>query len=252
MDDSDVQELGLLRARAFGRHPDIDAAGLERLRELEARVGGGAAGDVPPRPPARLAADVVAATPADLRTPMRPAPPLPTTPSGADPGASGVTAEPAGRAARMLSLLSSRRTLVLLAAVAVVVALVAMVVSITTAVNRPGQVATLNLDPAGEWPMQFGEAQADSLLFEEFYGLTVVLVPQSWGVGTASPCLFIARTDPQGMMLSAGCGAEQFPPTAAIEVVDGMPQELRDRYPVGSELQFVLGDDTVLVYATAG
>jgi len=147
----------------------------------------------------------------------------------------------------------SSRALVLAVAGAIVLALVATAVSISTALSGPGRVATLAPSGGAAWPDElFGTARSGSSAFTPFHDLAVVLVSDAWGGSVATPCLFIAQVRPQQRMLSTGCGAGDFPPTAAIEVADGMPDSLIDHYPIGSSLQFVLRDDEVSVYASAG
>lgn len=257
MDESDVQELGLLRARAYGRRADIDEPGMRRLQELEARARDAQAGSG--RAPEPAAEAVLAAeagplpTAAPTRPPTRPASPAspPTAPASVTPGHGAAPAAPVAAAPEAAPAAPARRRpLVFLAAAVVVVVLIA--VTVATALDRPGRVQTLAAAPQTEWPDQFGPPQEGATVFEEFHGLTLLLIPNAWGLDTAMPCLFVARPEPQGMMLSTGCGAEEFPPTAALRVTETMPQELRDRYPIGAELQFVLVDGSVIVYAAAG
>lgn len=238
MNDSDVQELKRLRARAFSRDADIDAAGLQRLRELEARV---AAITPPPRTPTRPAPPVPDAATAASTPHVPPRPPIPGAPAPASTIRSPT---------RFAELIRSPRVLVIAAAAAVVIALVAATVSITTALGGPRQVATLASLPDEEWDEQFyGPQGPGSMMFEPFHGLTVVLVTDPWGAQAEVPCLFVAQNGGQTHMLTAGCGTDHFAPTTAVEVSEGMVEELLEQFPVGSELQFVLGDDEVHVYA---
>ncbi|WP_347977285.1 hypothetical protein [Microbacterium sp. ProA8] len=134
--------------------------------------------------------------------------------------------------------------------VASVVAGVLVGVGLTLAVQAAGEgrVATLNEDADAEWPEQFfGARPADAAVFDDFHGLTVLTFRQPAQPGSPQSCLYIL-TPPDGF--GAGtCAADAFPPTASLEVGPASPDELRDRYPRGTALQFVLEGSSVQVYA---
>ena len=113
----------------------------------------------------------------------------------------------------------------------------------------PGNVGVLQADPDGAWPSNFAPREDGSEVFEDFHGLTIVLVPQDWNGGAPSPCLFIVSNPSQGLIGGAGCGAGDFDPVAAVIVSDQMPESLLEEFPVGSALQFQLRDGEVVVFA---
>lgn len=246
MDESDVQELGTLRARAYGRAADIDEAGRERLRELEARARGEQS--APPVPPtAPVASRGAPAAVAQAAPGAPPRPPVPPAPASAPGTASAAAPGPAPGPRRTV-----RRPLVLIGAGLVVIALVAGAVTLANALSRPGQVAALAATPDVAWPPQFGDPPEGSALFEPFHGLSVVMITRAWATSVDLPCLFISQPVPSGAILTVGCGQSEFPPTAGLRVTEALPPELRERHPVGTELQFVLEGGTVHVYASDG
>jgi hypothetical protein len=156
--------------------------------------------------------------------------------------------DPAGQGTAPRSPWWRRRTPLLW--VASVVAGVLVGVGLTLAVQAAGEgrVATLNEDADAEWPEQFfGARPADAAVFDDFHGLTVLTFRQPAQPGSPQSCLYIL-TPPDGF--GAGtCAADAFPPTASLEVGPASPDELRDRYPRGTALQFVLEGSSVQVYA---
>ena len=49
--------------------------------------------------------------------------------------------------------------------------------------------------------------------------------------------------------MHSGCRVGDFPATVQVAVESGMPEELRDRFPPGSALQFVLDGDRIAVFS---
>ena len=68
----------------------------------------------------------------------------------------------------------------------------------------------------------FSPRESDAEIFEEFHGLIVVLVPQDWGGGAQTPCLYVLSGASQNLIGGAGCGAGDFGPIAAITVTEQM------------------------------
>ena len=241
-----TDELRALRERAYGPGADIagDPAAVERLRELEA------AASVPV--PSVATPDSAIADADD---------PSPSTGSIASPGES--SAEPAGPSDAEDDIVAPddepaaavrrRPRPVVLGAIALVLALlVGAAIAYGALQLRPGSVATLTAAPDAAWPEFLGEQQEGAMVFEDFLGLTVAIVPQPWGGQDDVPCLFVLNRTGASGITSVGCGAGGFAPTAALAVTATFPDTLISEYPVGTALQFVLDDGEVTVYADRG
>ena len=235
MDEEQAAELHALRARAYGPDADIhsDSAALARLHELEALSASGS--DATAEDAGRVGEAVSTARRA---------------PSGVggetSETAPAVVAEGTSRSRR-----PDRRTALLWAVSLVVAALIGAGVSFAVTEIPPGAVAVLEPDPDAPWPGGYGDRGEDSVVFDEFHGLTVVYTPNGAGE-EGTYCLFVALSpDSVGgsNIFTAGCAGGAFAPTAAIPVTNSMPEELLDEFPEGSALQFVLQDSRVRVYA---
>lgn len=236
MSDSRADELRSLRARAYGPGADIfdDPAAVRRLAELESITRTPIREPVPapepiPEPPAEPSEEVD-------RPPAGPPEP---------PGATDAAAPPASARRAWW-----RRPVVLWAA-SIVVAVVATALVTHLALSQgPRQVAVL-APSSVEWPQEyFGEQPEGGQVFDDFYGVTVIALPQQFSEDLAAPCLYVLRTgEMSNGMLGGGCGAGAFTATAAVAVTESMPEALRDRFPDGGAVQFVLDGDRVLVYA---
>ncbi|WP_203581406.1 hypothetical protein [Microbacterium hibisci] len=142
-----------------------------------------------------------------------------------------------------------RRIPALWAAVAVAVAL-ALGVGATLGVQsiQAGRVAVLQQDPDGAWPDHiFGPRPDDGRIYEKFHGLTVLVFRQMMSPDDSQTCVY-ALTDTDGFGAGA-CGAGPFPAVANMIVGDQAPEELRERFPEGTALQFAVDDEQVIVYA---
>lgn len=277
--DLPPDELRTLRERAYGRDADIhdDPAALARLRELEAQAaaardqardgahhGASTAGSA--RDSARTSAGdgtgsavldtpgSTAAVVAAAREESAPRSPLEDAtdadardPDGGDLPGDG---EPdAGAGPRWWW----RRIPLLWAATSVVIALlIGAGATLGIQALSSGRVAVLQEVPDGEWPDTFfGPRPANGRVFEDFHGLIVLAFPQKSDEGGSQACLYVL-TSPSGSGFGAvGCGAGSFPATVSMEVVGASPRELRDRFPEGTALQFVLEESGVHVYARA-
>lgn len=116
-----------------------------------------------------------------------------------------------------------------------------------------GRVAVLNEDPDADWPAYFGTADGGHKRFEKFHGLSVAV--QSMQVtehGMPVPCVLVYADGGDNPRFGASaCGAGRFPAQAAMLVDEGSPIELREQFPVGTALLFVLDGSQVNVYAQA-
>lgn len=255
--DDPAAELRELRRRAYGPGADIhdDAAAMARLHELENGVKAAPA----PRPsatapaaesesvpdPATQARVTIVDAPAEVPVDAEDAPGsgIPSPPDEAEtPDAPPPTAErvPWWR----------RRMRLLWAASLVIAALIGAGVALSVQAVAAGQVAVLVQEPDGDWPETFWDPAPDGgQLFEPFYGLTVLTVPQDFGDGTtpSTECVYIV--DDRNSFGSGGCSAGTFPAIASLLVTRDSPPDLRDRFSLGTALQFVHEGDRVRVYA---
>ena len=120
------------------------------------------------------------------------------------------------------------------------------------------QIATLEPSPLVEIPAGWFGAGPSARAFE-FYGLTLFETAHGY-VGTGSDCFMAIPTeqlpaedaDPNNWSMSgpmhSGCRVGDFPATVEVPVDSGMPEEIRDRFPPGSALQFVLDGDRIGVF----
>ncbi|QIG40076.1 hypothetical protein G5T42_11775 [Microbacterium sp. 4R-513] len=245
MQDPMGDELRALRERAYGPDADIDGdpMALARLRQLEAEAS------VPTSVGEQFAARVEEAP-----EPTRIAPPTEVV-YPREAGAGGTPndehddpddtvpdqeADAEERPHRQLLVRGIALALALLVGAAVAYGVMQL---------RPGSVATLAASSDAEWPDFLGERQEGAEIYEDFFGLTVAIVPQPWGRGDDVPCLFVVRSAGPSAITTVGCGAGGYSPTAALAVTDSFPDELIAEYPVGTALQFVQADGQVFVYA---
>lgn len=247
LDDHTHEELRMLRRRAYGPAADIhsDPEALARLEELETAVRDGSADT----------ADVTvhAGTP--------PASVLPPSARPVVPEDDAVDAAPGSAAVRRPG--RTRRWVAALWPVSVVAAIVVGALSYAAAVPlvsrdaEATQVASLPPDPTFEWPAILRPQREGAVAFREFYGLTAVYTEEDfWGTGEG--CMIVLVTEKIGPDSTSydgpilyGCDAGTFPATVQLPVGEDLPAELRERFPVGSGLQFVFAGDRVGVFAAA-
>jgi hypothetical protein len=234
MGDEDRAELALLRARAYGPDADIadDAAARARLEELESLLR------TPPVPeePAAPAAPEPAPAPE----------PTPTPETASEP------AKPP-RSRRLLPV-AWIASVVAVAALAVGATYAATATAFSLVPRDPGmpQVAVIEIDHVPSEDSFLGYP-SDVVYFQDFAGVTAVsTVALSM---TGDLCLAIMWTDDVdtgsdglGSIQYYACGAGTFPATVPMVVTVDFPAELRERYPIGTALQFVLDDDRVGVF----
>ncbi|MFS0866241.1 hypothetical protein AB3M83_02770 [Microbacterium sp. 179-B 1A2 NHS] len=240
------EELGALRERAYGPHADIaaDPDALRRLRELE--IAGRPSTPAPPRGDSDRQPQPA---PSDTSSPRDPIP-VEASPDAAQPD----VAEPRT---------PGRRLVVAWAASVAVAALLAVLATLVltpgpTAEVAPGvsarQVAEVVLEPGVEWPSGFEAGWAVDT-GAVYLGVTMVRMQER---GTAaSECLMVwvpltGQVAPDDGTVEGGCRTGAFPARAEVLVDLDAPAELRQRFAVGTALQFLLVDGRVTVYSDRG
>lgn len=261
MDAATLDELRTLRARAYGPSADIDQdpAALRRLHELEGRRGAPDAA-VPVEPSGHQA--LVQSEPVE-------APLLPTADDGAeifavDESSATEPDVPVSARARTSRRPSSQTvalwTLSVLGAAALASGLTYSLTSAPPVAAPSGatQIDTLEPDPFIEVPVGWFGAGPSSIAFE-YYGLTIFESTGGYAaVGT--DCFAVVATEQMpeldadtnswsmsGIMYN-GCRAGAFPATVQFVVDSNAPQQLRDRFPSDSALQFVFDGSRVGVF----
>ena len=173
-----------------------------------------------------------------------------------DPSWDGRIARWGGR----LQRLPSRRLVWLWAASLAVVAVAASAVTGALVRHDPQQVAILGIDEDFVFPGFLGAPAEAGAGYEDFLGLSVIRFGDSDPRFLERICVGVMLAeDVDGQSISfssdiglqTGCSAGSFPAAASVEVTDAMPEELRDRFPIGTGLQFVLDGDHVTVRVAA-
>lgn len=234
MGEAQRSELRELRRRAYGPRPDLDGAELDRLRELEARQGGAAG----------VASDSHSAGAA---SPVAPSAARTVVPAPADPVLDERDADdddaPASRVPAPLRRTALLWTASVLVAVGATVALTSGLASMT---GR--EVGTVALDPDRPVPDRWDDWYQDVATgVGDFHGLTVI--------GLQNPdddqaCVtVVAPRFARGSNPIGGCAAGSFPARGVLTVTGDMPAELRDEFPEGTALEFVLEGGSVRVTA---
>jgi hypothetical protein len=243
-DDPRLEELGALRARAYGPLADIheDAAALARLRELEA----GTSDEVGETSNAQTAHPLLESPVSGGSTSANPDHAWAKSGSGFSASSSPVVA--------VESPVWWRRRIPVLWTAAGVLAGVALGMGVML-LGQPaptGRVAVLHGDPDAVWPNDmFGARPEDGQRYNEFHGLTVVTYEQSTGDGGSRSCLAVLTTPDGTGYAAGGCGAGPFPATVPLQVTSLFPQTTRDEFPEGTSLQFVQDGAQVRVYAAS-
>ncbi len=258
MDDDLQSELRALQARAYGPGGglDDDPVARRRLSELEAR-----ARDDRRRPP------MVDRVP----PPERPAPPVHLPPPTV-PAAVAATARAAQPSAAPTATSSWKRRVLAGIAWAGSLAMVATVaVGITAAASARmsgagapttsdaavTHVATLALDSDRAWPEVLSARPEDGRIFAALAGMTPIVAQYDTGYGDKARCIQILPDEAWSASPEDGwsgawytsCAAEPFAPASSVIVSEAAPDGLRERFPDGTRLQFVLGDGVVEVYS---
>ena len=274
MTASPHDELATLRARAYGPRADIeaDAEALARLRELEDAARRARGVGSPPHDPDEGDADAADARPVASGTGADAgAPPTSSDRAGGDAAppaideADGRRSDPApgvrGARARPIALawLVGWAASVLVVAVLVggIVFALASVRPVTASGATQIESLTDPVDPP-DWLSQWFPQGADPLAFS-YNGLIVARAPGGpYGAGRDSHCLFVADENAfnqsdgsiTGQMYT-GCGVSAFPATVQFVVDQNSTAQLREAFPKGTALQFVLDGDMVGVFAVA-
>ncbi|MBF4622943.1 hypothetical protein [Clavibacter sp. VKM Ac-2872] len=231
MDEAQRSELRELRRRAYGPRPDLGDAGLDRLRQLEARQGGAAAGSA-----ASESAGAPVAAP--------PAAPAEPSPDERDAAVEDLDEDAATRSAS-----SRRRRTAILWAASVLVAVGATVALTSGLASMTGRdVGTVALDPDRPVPDRWDDWYQDVATgVGEFHGLTVIGLENP---DDGQACVtVVAPRFARGANPIGGCAAGSFPARGVLTVTGDMPAELRDEFPEGTALEFVLEGGSVRVTA---
>ena len=270
MDPEALAELRSLRARAYGPDADIftDPAASTRLEQLEAQAADAAARRasdtaVEPARPALVIADVPL-SPVARRDPAAPIvddspvgddAPSQATPHDGTPREDGEgTGEEPADIARPRRWRAALLVTSVLAIVVVVTAFVTSFVNQRVGYDGPTE-AVLVEDPGYELPEFFGAVAVTVTGFSAFYGLRPFTTP-SYYTGDIAPgdtCLQVydetATSSRNGYngSVTYDCGTTSFPPAASMRVGPQAPDEIKARYPIGTELQFVLEGSQIVV-----
>ena len=259
MDDVDLEELRMLRARAYGPSADIhhDPAAQQRLNELEAATRMSRPLEVTPTAPVTESTHHPGPPPplpADVRRPTRLAEPSVTVAGGAA-AASHPRVAPRrwflSRGFAVLWLVS----LVAVAAIAAGVAFAATWMAPVTRGTDARQIATLSPDPDFDWNQAFGGSSETMRGGYTFHGLSIVVSDAGFFASgsAASGCLLaypsanVADDTVSGPVFT-GCGAGPFPATVQLTVDNTLPPELHDAVGDDAALQFVLDGDKLGVF----
>jgi hypothetical protein len=281
MDNAALEELRALRARAYGPHADIDQdpAAVRRLRELEAQSNGSttrssvdalapATSTLLPQPASAAQPELETApesAPDPAPEPEPEAPVSVTVPAEADrahdePAVPDSTPRRAGsirRISRRIGLLWGLSVIAAAALAASITFAVTSMAPVSVSSGAP-QIATLEAAPLAEVPSGWFGAGPSSRVFE-FYGLTLFETSHGY-VTSGTDCFMVVPTeqlpaedaDPNNWSMSgpmySGCRVGDFPATVAVPVDSGMPEAIRNRFPPGSALQFVLDGDRIGVF----
>lgn len=257
MTSAQEDELRALRERAYGPAADIlsDPVALARLQELEdAAEPGDAERAVERESIARpIGTADEAARGREVGEDPEPAEDERDASVPAAVAADDLPPEPAPPVRRY----RLPRRITWLWAASVLVALIAgAAITMATAPWSGERVAVLAERDADDWPsLSFGEPVDGSRVFEDFFGLTPLIVPDSLGSDGQErvPCLFVVILsdydggDPPGTAattVTAGCASGAFAPTASFTVTDASPATLREQFPPGTSVQVtVVGDE---------
>lgn len=269
MDDQLLDELRMLRARAYGPDSDIhdDPSAVSRLHDLEGLARGAEAGVEDEAEAGRPAPE----QPIDQAEPLATVVDAEPLTSGEPPETDDLEEHPVAVPARPGKWSKKRIVITWLASLAIAVLVTA---TVTGFVSRriqadPREIAVLGVDAFAEWPGLFasfsedgerepGVAPEGALAFDTFYGLSAYSLQEGvFAYGFDQACLAIMSTtliDPQatssGGPIFSSCAAGDFPATVEIVVRENtqeMPRELLEAFPEGTALQFVLDGDEVVV-----
>ena len=167
------------------------------------------------------------------------------------------TAQPKRRISRTVAVLWAL-SLVATAAIAAGLTYAATWMAPVSTSSGAPQIATLESTSLTDVPAGWFGAGPSSRAFE-FYGLTLFESAQGYGVA-GSDCFTVLATeqippevdDANGWSINtpvySGCRVGDFPAAVQFSIDSNAPQELRDRYPDGTSLQFVFDGDRIGVF----
>lgn len=262
----DAQELAALQARAYGPRADLDAdpVGLARLRELEAAARASArSGETSPSDTATAGEALNAPAPAEGE-PRQETPSAPAV--AAAPTEKSEATAPAEPAVPRNIRPIARGWIIAWAASIVAVALIVGGTVFALASIRPVspqtgafQVATLDKPITDDELRNSWFPTTNDGLIYRFHGLTLGVTGAAQIYGRAAEaterCLFVGMVggnDEQYSSGWSGCAAGSFPAVVAFVVGPDAPRELRESYPPGTALQFVLDGVRVGVFQGSG
>ncbi|MEV5041145.1 hypothetical protein [Microbacterium sp. LMI1x-1-1.1] len=262
MDDGLSAELRALQARAYGPGGglDDDPPARRRLAELETR-----ARDERHRPPV---VDGVPEAPRQQtpqqQTPRPSAPPAPTVPAAVAAdlrAARATTGTDAGRR-RVLAGLAWAGSLAAVATLSVGITAAASAPALTAGATSPADVevthvTSLPLDAERAWPEVLSAPPEDGRIYRALAGMTPIVAHYDTGDGVKARCLQILPDEAWSASPEDGwsgawytsCAAEPFAPASSLVVSSTTPAALREKFAIGTRLQFVLADDAVEVYS---
>jgi len=113
------------------------------------------------------------------------------------------------------------------------------------------------VDADRAWPEVLSAPPEDGRIFADLAGMTPIVAQYDTGSGDKARCIQILPDDAWSASPEDGwsgawytsCAAEPFAPAASVIVSEAAPASLRERFPNGTRLQFVLGDGVVEVYS---
>lgn len=268
MDASLMTELRALRARAYGRHvgAPLEPNESERLAELEralrAESGATAAPEAPGRPPVPAMPAALAAVGAPVAAPVDRA-----TRAEAVANAEQAVTDAAEPAPRRMPRRVPVGWMVAWAASLLIVALAVGGTVFGLASIRPvspatGAVQITTLDTPGDPSLVSGWIgdDVDGVVAYEYAGLVVARLPSStFGALPGAECFLVGTADgfseQDGDQVYSGisyygCSAGAFPATVQFVVDDQVPDALREQFPDGTGLQFVLRDGAIGVFVS--
>lgn len=268
MDDQPIDELRMLRVRAYGPDPDIhhDPSALARLQDLERLARGPEIEQLPPKPPLPVPTEPVV----DVE-------PLISAEPSSDEVADDLVADSVADDSAASEPLAGRvgkwsKKRIAITWLASLAAAILVTATVTGFVSRriqadPREIAVLGVDAFAEWPEFFGNFTEDgerepglpegAMAFQSFHGLAPFRMPNGgFADGRDQTCLAVvdlAAVDNDSSSFSGayfgGCAAGAFAATAEIVIASGqsLPDELLEAFPEGTALQFVLEGDEVVV-----
>lgn len=251
----DQDELQVLRERAYGPAADIhlDAQALQRLHELEGRGGDR---EATPTAEADDKQEEKQEEKQDEFPPPAVEEPVPVV---------GEAGAPRAKTRRAPFRMRRSTFLIALALVALIVVSNAALLLVQRVQADPlqagaSQIARLSEDATYEIPSVFSSAipgGAGAPAYQDFYGLRTII--NGTGPDTDDQCILVyppeSADDPDGKFsgwVFGACATGAFPAAVAFRVGPGLPEQLRDAFPDGTALQFVLdqtGDEIVVFVA---